>query len=193
MTGSGNPSSTRPFPSGTPPGPSAARSSSTRRSRSGWRKRGRSGSRPPFWSWPRTPSSSATRTKRSPIWNHGAEVIYGWTKAEAVSRGITAFLRTKIPRTLARIADLVMKEGHWEGELVHVDEGRPDDRRREPLGDARRQGREARRASSRSTGTSPRARASRRPSGAPPSIPGASSKPASIPSWPSARPGRSPT
>ncbi len=53
-------------------------------------------------------------------WNRGAEVIYGWTKLEAVGRGIKALLRTKFPEPESRLIDRVKKESRWEGEIIHT-------------------------------------------------------------------------
>jgi PAS domain S-box-containing protein len=57
---------------------------------------------------------------RIAYWNKGAEVIYGWTQAEAVGKFTHDLLRTKFPQPLPEILDRVRKEKHWQGELVHT-------------------------------------------------------------------------
>jgi PAS domain S-box-containing protein len=57
-----------------------------------------------------------TANDRISYWNHGAERLYGWTKAEAVGRLTHELLRTEFPVSLAEIA----KTDRWEGELIQV-------------------------------------------------------------------------
>lgn len=49
-------------------------------------------------------------------WNHGAEMLYGWSKREAIGRPAHELLLTQFPIPLTEI------EGgdYWEGELRHV-------------------------------------------------------------------------
>jgi diguanylate cyclase (GGDEF)-like protein/PAS domain S-box-containing protein len=54
------------------------------------------------------------------FWNHGAEVVYGWSREEALGLTPEAVLHTEFPRPLSEInADLV-RTRKWEGELVHT-------------------------------------------------------------------------
>jgi len=57
---------------------------------------------------------------RISFWNHGAEVIYGWPREEALGKVLHELLGTIFPEPLAAIADRVMRHDHWEGELVHT-------------------------------------------------------------------------
>ncbi|WP_437677866.1 PAS domain S-box protein [Sorangium sp. So ce131] len=56
-------------------------------------------------------------------WNHGAERMYGYLKAEAVGRATHALLRTRFPSELRAINEALVETGHWEGELVHTQRG----------------------------------------------------------------------
>ena len=58
-------------------------------------------------------------------WNQGAERLYGWTKEQALGRLSQELLKSRFPKPLAEIEAQVMREGSWEGELVHT---RPDGR-----------------------------------------------------------------
>jgi PAS domain S-box-containing protein len=54
------------------------------------------------------------------FWNHGAEVMYGYTKQQAIGKVSHELLATLLPQQLAEIEALVLSGGHWEGELVHT-------------------------------------------------------------------------
>ena len=54
------------------------------------------------------------------FWNHGAEVLYGWSKDEALGRKVFELLQTKYPSPIKEIEDEVLRSGRWEGELVHT-------------------------------------------------------------------------
>ena len=53
-------------------------------------------------------------------WNQGAEKLYGWTRAEAVGKDINSLLKTVSARPLDQIKASLMRQGNWEGELIHT-------------------------------------------------------------------------
>jgi len=54
------------------------------------------------------------------LWNHGASELYGWTEKEAIGRTPHELLRTRFPRPLHEIEMEVVRQGHWQGELIHT-------------------------------------------------------------------------
>ncbi len=52
-------------------------------------------------------------------WNHGAETLYGFSKAEALGRTSLELLDTEFPRPLAELEAELREAGSWTGELVH--------------------------------------------------------------------------
>jgi PAS domain S-box-containing protein len=66
--------------------------------------------------------SVITRTidGRISTWNHSAEGLYGWRKEEAIGRISHELLRTQFPRPLQEIDAELVRDGRWEGKLVHT-------------------------------------------------------------------------
>lgn len=50
-------------------------------------------------------------------WNQGAEILYGWTKAEAIGQNVHDLLQTTWSAPLEQIHDQCTQIGHWQGEL----------------------------------------------------------------------------
>jgi len=57
-------------------------------------------------------------------WNHGAEELYGFSRQEAVGRGHNDLLHPLHPLDMPGIQELLVRDGNWSGELVHVIDGR---------------------------------------------------------------------
>jgi PAS domain S-box-containing protein len=54
------------------------------------------------------------------FWSKGAEETYGWTKAEAQGNVTHSFLKTKWPVSFDEHMAVLVREGRWEGELIHT-------------------------------------------------------------------------
>ncbi len=52
------------------------------------------------------------------LWNRGAEVMYGWSAAEAVGHSIYSLLGVETAVASTEIEATVVSTGHWEGEAV---------------------------------------------------------------------------
>jgi PAS domain S-box-containing protein len=53
-------------------------------------------------------------------WNHAAEIRYGWKKEEAIGKVADELLRTRFPLPREEIQQLYIRDGQWDGELVHI-------------------------------------------------------------------------
>ena len=53
-------------------------------------------------------------------WGHGAEVLYGWTKEEAIGDITHELLKTRFPQPLEQIIRQIQQAGQWSGELIHA-------------------------------------------------------------------------
>jgi PAS domain S-box-containing protein len=62
----------------------------------------------------------AVRPDRSiEFWNRGAELMYGWSAAEAVGRQSHELLETVFPEPIEGIERAVQETGSWQGEVTH--------------------------------------------------------------------------
>jgi PAS domain S-box-containing protein len=52
-------------------------------------------------------------------WNHGAEEIYGWSRAEALGKVSNVLLQTKYPVPLKQMTAELFRTDRWIGELLH--------------------------------------------------------------------------
>jgi PAS domain S-box-containing protein len=69
-----------------------------------------------------TNDSVMTRTMEGIInfWNHSAEQLYGWRKEEAIGKVSHNLLKTQFPKPLEEIESELVRNGRWEGKLVHT-------------------------------------------------------------------------
>lgn len=57
---------------------------------------------------------------RISYWNRGAEVLYGWSREEAIGKTTHSLLQTESSTPTAQIARELSTNGRWTGELVHT-------------------------------------------------------------------------
>jgi PAS domain S-box-containing protein len=57
---------------------------------------------------------------RITYWNNGAEKIYGYTREEALGQVTHTLLKTEHPERLSKINEKLLRDNHWEGELIHA-------------------------------------------------------------------------
>ncbi|MGD0909257.1 MAG: PAS domain S-box protein [Candidatus Acidiferrales bacterium] len=53
------------------------------------------------------------------LWTRGAELLYGYPSQEAVGHVSHSLLQTIFPAPLARIEEILHRDGAWQGELIH--------------------------------------------------------------------------
>jgi diguanylate cyclase (GGDEF)-like protein/PAS domain S-box-containing protein len=56
---------------------------------------------------------------RIEFWNRGAELMYGWPAALAIGKIQYELLKAELSQPIEEIEAELMREGHWEGEMVH--------------------------------------------------------------------------
>ena len=54
------------------------------------------------------------------FWNHGAEELYGWKPEEAIGKNYHELMQAIFPTSREDIETEFLRNGRWEGELVHV-------------------------------------------------------------------------
>lgn len=52
-------------------------------------------------------------------WNEGAERMFGWSSDEVLGRDLHELLQTRFPGSRAEAEEELLREGQWQGEVVH--------------------------------------------------------------------------
>ena len=60
------------------------------------------------------------KNERITYWNSGATKIYGYTRQEALGTVVQRLLKSKLPELLPKIYEKLLRDNHWQGELVHT-------------------------------------------------------------------------
>ncbi len=59
-------------------------------------------------------------------WNQGAERLYGFASSEALNQSVHVLLKTEFSQSPESIKQVLLKNGYWNGELVHYcQDGKP--------------------------------------------------------------------
>jgi PAS domain S-box-containing protein len=68
------------------------------------------------------PAAIFVRDLQSTIvyWSHGAEAMYGWSRAEAVGQISYQLLQTQFPESRSATEQALLTSGLWEGELIQT-------------------------------------------------------------------------
>lgn len=56
-------------------------------------------------------------------WSRGAEILYGWPAEEALGRPVQTLLAPERPGGFQPVQAQVLRDGHWEGEVLHRTRG----------------------------------------------------------------------
>jgi PAS domain S-box-containing protein len=54
------------------------------------------------------------------FWSRGAELMYGWSSAEAIGKITHTLLQMQFPQPLAEVERTLLQDGRWAGELIHT-------------------------------------------------------------------------
>ena len=60
------------------------------------------------------------KNERITYWNKGATKVYGYTRQEALGTVIQHLLKSKFPEALPKIYEKLLRDNHWQGEIVHT-------------------------------------------------------------------------
>lgn len=52
-------------------------------------------------------------------WNQGAERLYGFAASEALNQSVHVLLKTEFSQSPEAMKQILLQEGHWNGELIH--------------------------------------------------------------------------